>query len=528
MTLLNKKIKAAKKFSPTVEVQELDLSKNGNLQLVKNSKSELVDILTSTLYGKDSFYESTSDSVIRMKEAIKKLLAEFGADGAEFAAKAAIFAKNQMYIRTMPVVMVVELFAAMRAVGIKLPNAKHYVAATISRADQLTDLYAYSLTVFGTKNKVPIAIKEGVALAFNKFDTYQFGKYNPSSGLTLSKLLRIVHPTPASVEQGLIFDKIIKNTLEAPNTWEVLLSTNGQKPVGERLSDKDLWTSMIKTEGSGSLGYMALLRNLRNICKADVDADVLTAVCKRISDPIEVKKSKQLPWAFINAYDVAESEGLPVKVLSAISTATDISVANIPSIGDKPWVILDCSGSMSTIGISKNPPIKIGAIFAAALCKASKDSTNFALTLFSDRAENLNLNPTDSIMTLYKNIMKKVYGGGTNLQAALDLKKSLKFLPDACVILSDMEVNPIVSSNSRYGYYGLGVVDLPEIETKIAVNIASGSTTPLDVRAGWQQLSGFSENMFKYLSTKKQGTASLIQAIEKADYINKTTNKGKK
>jgi hypothetical protein len=496
--------------SSTVSNVEMGMSANGNVQYVKDSSEILFETVVSTLYGNDSYYESSNDKVERMKAALKDVLVKHGLKGAYFAGRVAKFAREEMFVRTMPIVMVVELLKMSHDLGIKIPNAKTIVSSVITRADQLTDLYAYALTVFESKNKIPMSIKNGVADSFNKFDAYQFGKYNRNEGLTVKSLLRIVHPIPKNEIQSAIFKKLMDDSLESPNTWEVLLSVNGQKPACEKKSDKDLWTELVNTEGSGSLGYMALLRNIRNICKAGVDDSVLSRVCSRISDEKEITKSKQFPWAFINAYEVAVAERLPQKVITSISKAADISIKNVPSIGNYPWIILDCSGSMSSISAhlkNNNTPIKVGAIFAAALFKASSESHNSALTLFSDNAANITLNPTDSIMTLYTQIMGKVYGGGTNLSAALALKPRLGFEPDAIVILSDMEVNPAVSS-----HYGLSV---PPVDTlklkkdcvKIAVNLNSGNTTPLNQRVGWQQLSGWSESIFKYIEFNKKSSS---------------------
>ena len=86
-------------------------------------------------------------------------------------------------------------------------------------------------------------------------------------------VLRIVHPEAKDARQGMIFEKIMKDTLEAPYTWEVELSRNGQLAKAEQKSKKDLWTELVT---SGKMGYMALLRNLRNILEAGVDPAVLS------------------------------------------------------------------------------------------------------------------------------------------------------------------------------------------------------------------------------------------------------------
>jgi len=59
------------------------------------------------------------------------------------------------------------------------------------------------------------------------------------------------------------------------------------------------WETLI---GNGKLGYMALLRNLRNILEADVSAEAMTQVCATLANRAAVARSKQLPFRFLAAF----------------------------------------------------------------------------------------------------------------------------------------------------------------------------------------------------------------------------------
>ena len=537
----------------------LGISGNGNIQVKKGPQHVLFETLVSTLYGKDSYYESANATVLRMKTALAQVVNEHGLKGAEYAGRVALFAREHMYIRTMPIVMVVELakilqertvrfnkFVAELNDAIKLgvpakinigelamlfdgsnnagstlkvlevqemedmrvalsysPPAyklRDLVKGVISRADELTDMYAYALTVFKDSKKVPMGLRRGVADAFNKFDAYQFGKYNRSEGLTLKNLLRIVHPEPVSADNSAIFKKIMDESLESPYTWEVELSKNGQLGA-EQKTKKALWTELITREGSGSLGYMALLRNLRNMKDAGIDDAAWKLVAEKISNPKAVQKSKQLPFGFINAYDIAKESGVPGLVLNALQDATELSLQNMPKLGDRVWIILDCSGSMnnfpgsysygSVVKKTENSPIKIGAIFGAALTKASAGSFESKFTMFDDFAKFVDLNPRDSIFTLYEKIMARNAGGGTNLNSALAEKSKLGFEPDTVIIMSDMEVNRLSSTDIDKLFKGNCV--------KVAINLGARDTTPLAEWKGWTQLSGWSPRIFQFV-----------------------------
>src|ERR1017187_9399713 len=96
------------------------LSANGNLQTVKGPEQILFETLVSTLYGNDAFYESSDDRVKRMVSALDRVVATHGLKGARYALNVARFAREEMFIRTMPIVMVVELAKILRERGLQL------------------------------------------------------------------------------------------------------------------------------------------------------------------------------------------------------------------------------------------------------------------------------------------------------------------------------------------------------------------------------------------------------------------------
>lgn len=190
--------------------QKLGLSANGNLQFAKEPLQMLYELAVSTLFGKGTFYKS-GDQLVR--ELRKNVVTAVDMGAYDFVANLAIHARGEMNIRTIPVVLVVEFAKALsdkreagtaaikakldaeiklgreqrvRALRKQLADAtdtysyahmRELVRDVIQRADQITDLYAYALEVFGAKGKIPMAIKRGVADAFNKFSEYQFAKW---------------------------------------------------------------------------------------------------------------------------------------------------------------------------------------------------------------------------------------------------------------------------------------------------------------------------------------------------------------
>ena len=462
----------------------------------------------STLFGKDTFYRSSDTLVTEMKKEVKAAV-EMGAF--DFVANVAVHARIVMGIRTMPIVLVVEFAKALRDSKKNYDHMRKLVCDVIQRADQINDMYAYALEVFGDKGKVPMAIKRGVGDAFNKFNTYHFAKYDRDGAVKFRDVLRIVHPQAKNVEQGAIFQQIIKESLEAPYTWEVELSKNGQLPESERKTNKQLWTELVQAgkkqvpgEPFKGLGYMALLRNLRNICQADVDKEVMKQdVCDVLRDPKRVAKSKQFPFAFVQASN-AISEVAPQGVKNALNDALELSCGNIPQFGDDVVLFVDSSGSMQGSGYLAYDeprgwaPADQASVLAAALVKANAGAYNLHIIYFDSVAREVKIDPNSKILKMAQELRALSKGGSTNLAAAFQKMKQLNLTPDTLIVLSDMEVN------------GMGSYERPDVVfknnrcVKVAVNLNGSNTTPLSQKDGWYQLAGWSDKMFKFIPAMRE------------------------
>lgn len=551
MTKLNK---TGKNVTTNIRVvaakrgETLGYSANGNLQFKKEPLSMLYELAVTTLFGKPTMYKSSDSLVEQIRQHIKLAVKDGQYD---FVANLAIHARTEMNLRTIPIVMVVEFAKAIsdirapfqaqiKTVTAKLEKAKsqkratssfadelkqlrvradeynyanlrHLVTDVIQRADQITDLYAYALEVFGGKDKVPMAIKRGVADAFNKFGHYHFAKYKNGGAVKFKDVLRIVHPVAKDAKQGLLFEQIMKDELGAAYTWETQLSANGQQTT-EKKSQKEIWTELVT---SGKMGYMALLRNLRNIHEAGLDAEVLRKhVTDVIADPKRVVSSKQLPYDFLEAYNVIKP--LNSKMATAISKAIDASVVNIPKLGNKVWLVIDFSGSMgqdtvNEFGTGQTGPaqaLTTATLLASFLLKANADADNVAVTLFGSTAKTLNgVDTNNSVLGIKKELLlhrTNGIAGSTNFSAALREYDSLGFKPDTIVVLTDGDVNSF-----SYGT----IKNIPSKNVlKLVVNMSVAQTTPMSKNDGWYAVAGWSTSMFKWVDAIRQ-SASVVQAL---------------
>lgn len=292
----------------------------------------------------DQFYESTGDKLQRICDLIE-------ANEAAFVAKLAIYAREQMNLRSIPLVLTVEL--AKRYNGNNLVSK--LTNRVVQRADEITELlsyYAIANKRHGAKqlNRLSKQLQKGLTDAFNKFDEYQFAKYNRDAKVKLKDALFLVHPKAKDEAQQALFDKIAKNELKAPYTWEVELSALGQQHYDsaelKQASFRTKWEELIF---SNRVGYMATMRNLRNILEAEVSKEALDKVCECLGNEKAVANSKQLPFRFLSAYRELKqlNNGRVSKVLDALEQAVIYSAVNIAGYDDNTKVVIaaDVSGS---------------------------------------------------------------------------------------------------------------------------------------------------------------------------------------
>ena len=142
----------------------------------------------------------------------------------------------------------------------------------------------------------------------------------------------------------------MRGELPTPYTWETELSALGQQAFATLAERTAAVAHTLETLiGSGKLGYMALLRNLRNILEANVSAEAMTQVCATLANRAAVARSKQLPFRLLAAF--REVKVLPgghvAAVLVALEEAIAHSAANLRGFGPEIRVVVACDVSSS-------------------------------------------------------------------------------------------------------------------------------------------------------------------------------------
>lgn len=389
----------------------------------------------------DKFYESKDGRMERIASLIRQV-------EPEFVAKLAVYTRTQMNLRSIPMFLIVELA--------KIHNGdslvKRTIEKTVLRADEIMELLmCYQLRNSDGKSikklgKLSRQVQEGLKSAFNRFDEYQFAKYDRSNlEVKLKDALFLVHPKASSPEQQAVFDKIVSGDLKTPYTWETQFSELGQKHFGTKEEKaealKALWEELID---SGRLGYMALLRNLRNILQANVSHAHIGKVASHICEPEKVAKSRQLPFRFLAAYkeltDVSSVH--TANVLSALEKAVKESVNNLEGFGAETNVLVaaDVSGSMFTTISPKSSVMNYDIGILLSMLLKSKCSSVIS-GMFGDSWKVLNL-PQDNILanTVEMKRREGEVGYSTNGYKVIDYLVDNNIRMDKVMMFTDMQM----------------------------------------------------------------------------------------
>lgn len=435
---------------------------------VVKTKDQLERLVACTMLFENTFYEKGDEQAANIAEACR-------AETPEKIAEIAIKAREVFKLRHVPLFLIAQL--SKRAKDCKEPGLiKSTVVRVLKRPDECGEL----LKIMANDRKTTVkkamthAVQKGIAQAMLGFNEYQLAKWNRDSEVKLKDVIFLTHPNPKggsfSVVEGRngkvnrhnsgqanVFSRIIDGTLESPDTWEVALSAGNDK--------KETWERLI--EGK-KLGYMALLKNLRNMTEAKVKR---TLVEKAILSGAE--NSKALPFRFLSAERHAPdfSGVLSDALLSSIKDQKG-------SLPGNTAIMVDVSGSMFGTRISSKSELDrfeaaaAMAILAKEICESS---SVYAFANDAKRVKNTRGIP------LVEEIRRTNNGGtriGNSVKTVLREEN-----PDRLIIITDEESQDNIEN--------------PKCETWI-LNVASYKPV-LQVAGNVRRILGFSERVLDFI-----------------------------
>jgi hypothetical protein len=483
------------------DARKLALTHEGALALGRDAKSELFLLAITNMVAERTFYETAEARDERFVELIHEVIRE----DPEWVQRFVTWLRNEANMRSAAVVVAAEYVAAGGT------NGRKVIASAVARADEPAEILAYWAQEHG--KRFPQPVKRGVADAVRKHYTeYAALKYDGlSRAWRMADVIELTHPKPAEAAQSDLFrylldrrhhpeEMAIPETLpkvtararlelvpeaerrgylreqgaevlaEAGATWEWL---SGWLPGG---MDAEAWEAVIP-----SMGYMALLRNLRNFDEAGISRSAVRYVNGVLADPERVARSRQFPYRFWSAYRNAPS----LTWASALESALELSVGNVPALPGRTLVLTDTSASMTSPVSARS---KVRHFEIAALCAAAvaKQADEVELVSFATGSERLAFRSSQSILRTIEKVESRIgkVGHGTNLGRAV--KRHFDG-HDRVVVFSDMQTHDQMPSLNGVRAY--------------VFNTGGYRATPFAVgRKGHYEIGGFSDAAFRLMA----------------------------
>jgi 60 kDa SS-A/Ro ribonucleoprotein len=426
----------------------------------------------------------------------------------EFVAKALTYARSKGYMRLQPVFGLAKLAEAKVD-----PKVKELFKRIFTKVILIPpDLQDFMTILAGSgRGQGGRMIKNTVAGWLNQYLTeYWAIKYNGQGrGFSLGDIIQTVHPVPGSGVQGRLFKYLVTGDGEFREgkiyAYEQLKKAvspaeqikwirEGQLPhevvTGVCKMTPELWNVLVP-----DMPVFALLRNLNTLNRAGVLERNREIIEKKLADGGVLRKSKILPFRFLNAFQAVDTPWTK----DVLRHAVELTFANLPDIPGKTAVFLDISGSM------KGEYLRTGSVFALALYKKTKGHGVF--WLFDTDVHDPKASLHDSILSQSEKIRAQ---GGTDTGAPV---RALRERVDNIIIITDEQQNTgspfykeLENYRRRYNPEAMSfVIDLAPY--------ASGMVPPSDPLTHY--IFGWSDQVLQYISFATNGYGTMVEAIRK-------------
>lgn len=332
----------------------------------------------------------------------------------------AVRLRKEDNIRTTPQVILVRAANHESVRGSSL--IRQFAQDIMLRADEPAVQLAYQLQAFGRKS-IPNALKKAWKVFLEKQPELQLAKYRMENRKV--KTVDVVNLAHAKSDE---INKLMRGELKlsTQDTWEALISKNG--------SNSQTWTQAVDL-----MGHMALLRNLRNFKKNDVD---MAPVWEKLVATAE--KGKQLPFRYYSAATALKEASLIDKDAKAsLSKCMNLSMGQIPKFKGRVMSLCDNSGSAQGAMTSEFGSVKVAEIANLSAVLTAKNSDEGYVGVFGDKLKVEKVSQDAEVFsTMDKiNTIGQGIGGGTENGIWLFFDKAIKEKEhwDHIFVYSDMQ-----------------------------------------------------------------------------------------
>ncbi|MEV0227549.1 TROVE domain-containing protein [Streptomyces sp. NPDC050704] len=489
----------------------------------RDPRSELFLLSIANFVAQKTFYETGAARDDRFAALVRRL----AVSDPSWTAGLLGWLRDEGNMRTASIVGAAEYVKARLDAGATDgPSNRQVVASVLRRPDEPGELLAYWTALYG--RNVPKPVKRGIADAVRRlYSGKSLLKYDTASkGYRFGDILNLVHaaPDPDKPWQGELFQYALDrrhnpDTAVPPVSNRVLTAHRELMalPVAERRAvvtseggaerlaaagmtwealagwlqgpmDKAAWEAVVP-----SMGAMALVRNLRNFDEAGVSDELAAQVAAKISDPVEVARSRQFPFRYLAAYQHAPS----LRWAYPLERALGHSLANVPALGGRTLVLVDRSGSMFYSRMSDRSELNradAAAIFGTALALRAADAD---LVEFGTTSGRVKFRKGESVLKVLERFGDL---GGTNTSDAV--RKHYK-KHDRVLIVTDEQ--------ATYSHYGDPTEQVPAQVPVYTWNLAG-------YQAGHGPSGRGNRHVFGGLSDAAFRMVPLLEAARDADW----------
>ena len=481
-------------------------------------KHELVAILATGLDNK--YYEKAGER----EQRLSNVIAEVAKKDKLFAAKALIYARTVMGQRTVTHFGAVELAKVLSgdSLGAKFFSKrarKENKGGIVFRLDDMLEI-ASCYTARNPGKQLSNAIKKGFKAALETADEYELAKYQAKNrDLSLVDIVNLVHPKP-SEKMKPVFAKLMKGELKQFNTVEDKNTKAGQE-VAAKVKSGTITAEQAKVQldqakeenyaeliATRKIGYLALLRNLRNILNTGAKSEIVKGACELLTDSKLIKQSLVFPHQIDLALEIMLDEFGASKArpfMEALNKAYELSIPNLTELftSGKTAVVFDSSGSMDTaIRLVNKKSGSERAIDKAALIAATlAKGINADVYHFADSCRMIKFNPLDSVNSL-KRLFTSAQGSVGYGTAFNSIMPTLGGKYDRVFVISDMQGRDRLERSS---YKDAHVY---------CVDITGYGTTMFKPGEKIYQIHGYSADIYELIKKVEIDPKVLIKAIE--------------
>jgi TROVE domain len=539
---------ATHKITTVGDIGDL-VTHEGAPALARDRKSELFQLAVVNMVGEDTFYEAASERDERYRQLVQSVAVE----DPVWLLHLISWLRNTANMRSASVVAAAEMARAWQGnVADALYNASktsHWdefdrgplrlaVDAALTRADEPGEMLAYwKGRGYGP---VPKAMKRGIADAVRRLYTQRTAHKWDKQDATFrfADVIELTHPKPVTrgrtrpEAQSELFKYLIDErhnrhldvadhssltmlaaTKEAMAKMRAAKSADEVMVVLATIDDTALtWENVLSLAGGSvekgqlwdavipQMGYMVLLRNLRNFDRAGISPESVALVQATLTNRDEVRRSRQFPYRFLSAYLSVDSD----RWREPLSIALAYSTQNIPVLQGRTLVLVDTSASMQqrVTGRSQVTPVMAGGLFGTALAAAGADVDLYGFAN-GDRPFRHPVPVGASVLKRAEAFTQRIGEDGHGTMIAKSIKKTFNHHARV-IVITDMQT---------FGrdHYTIGNVTeaVPATTPLYAFNLGGYRPTPLDTRVtNRYELGGLTDATFRMIPLLEQGEST--------------------